>query len=135
MTEQTQTGLRMYFFCLRQLSGLNKGIQAGHAALEYARAFKNDHMLVDFIENHKTFILLEGGTSIEMIDRLRELQTFDISYAGFEEPDLNNIVTAIAFIIPEHIYDYGKGKGDIVDDGSREYKVYSYLKNFRLASN
>ena len=33
--------LRMYFFTIYQLSGIQKGIQAGHAALEYARLFGN----------------------------------------------------------------------------------------------
>jgi hypothetical protein len=138
MTDQKQTnGLRMYFFCLRQLSGLNKGIQAGHAALEYANNFKNDDTFLDFVQNHKTFILLDGGTSIDMINHLAELEEFDISYAGFVEPDLNCLVTAIAFIVPENVYNFNLENIENVtnDQESREFKLYQYLKNFKLASN
>ena len=124
------------------LSGIQKGIQAGHAALEYVKAYGFDAdpnslsesdcktNLVEFITNHKTFIILDGGTSSTMLDRMRELDMLDIPWAGFQEPDLNNSTSAIAFLISEEDYD--------PSDEEILYKtnpVYEYLRQFRLASN
>ena len=54
---------RLYFFVLGSLSGICKGIQAGHAAVEYARLFGDTLEFKDFAKYDETFILLNGGTS------------------------------------------------------------------------
>jgi len=54
---------RMYFFVMYNLSDIHKGIQAGHAAIEYARHFGHTEIFSDFAKYDKTFILLNGGTS------------------------------------------------------------------------
>ena len=79
--EPEKIGLRMYFFVMYNLSGIQKGIQAGHAALEYANLFKNKREYQDFIEVHKTFILLDGGGSNDMLKREDELDDLGIRYA------------------------------------------------------
>ncbi len=122
------------------LSGIQKGIQSGHAALEYADLFKDDPIYKEFIEKHKTFILLDGGGSGDMLNRHDELIDLGIPFAVFEEPDLNNAMSAIAFILKESQYDFKIPNwmecGDLVDlDGNPDYEIYNYIRKFRLALN
>ena len=136
--ENNNNGLRMYFFCLRQLSGLDKGIQAGHAALEYANLFRDDTTYNTFVNDHKTFILLNGGGSDDIMDREVELREFNIPFASFIEPSLNYATSAIAFIVPESIYGMTPNTPSWFDGYSRDkkdYEIAAWLKSFRLASN
>lgn len=142
MEEQPKNGLRMYFFVMYNLSGIQKGIQAGHAALEYANSKGHTDQYKDFIENHKTFILLDGGGSKELVnDRVEELVEFEIPFDYFREPDLNDSISAIAFIVPETIYNYDYSEVDYHSYAEmfvptpREMAIYRWLKGFRLASN
>ena len=128
-------GMRMYFFVMYNLSGIQKGIQAGHAALEYNLQYGDNELYREFVERHKTFILLDGGGSEDMINRANELHDFGIDYAGFNEPDLNYSLSAIAFIVPESIYNWEYDYEDKSFEASFEEKVSSYLRKFRLASN
>ncbi len=141
-------GWRMYFFVLYNISGRQQGIQAGHAALEYARTFGDTPEYQDFIKNHKTWIVLSGGGSNDILQREIELEEHGIKFESFQEPDLNDSVSAIAFLVPEEIY--GLSDQDI-EDANYAYRVelgdeearknYSnaitatYLRGFRLASN
>lgn len=127
--------LRMYFFVMRQLNGLNKGIQAGHAAVEYSLKYGETEHYKEFAKYHKTFILLDGGGSQDMISRMEELEHFGVEYAPFYEPDLNNSLSAIAFIVSENIYGMDiKAMGDLLFV-TRDEEYARYLKSFRLASN
>ena len=128
---------RMYFFVMRQLNGLNKGIQAGHAAVEYGLKYGNKKTYKNFAKHHKTFILLDGGGSEQMKTRMEELESFGIDYAPFYEPDLNNSLSAIAFILPEDIYgiDLNQAVEDYDDQYDHHYDIKAYISKFRLASN
>ena len=61
--------LRMYGFVNYQLTGIQKGIQFGHAVVEYGQQVKKtgDPKLInkwnDWADNWKTFIILNGGTT------------------------------------------------------------------------
>jgi len=59
-----------------------------------------------------------------MLDHMNELEDLKIDYAEFREPDLNNSVSAIAFLVSEADYD---------DEDINEVK--QYIKRFKLASN
>jgi len=111
---------RMYFFVPYQLTGIQQAIQAGHAALEYARIF-NDKHFIDFVDNWKTWIILNGGTTREdpedmgsmqeliyQIDVFNESAVNKVNYTIFREPDLNRATTAICFICDERVFDYEK---------------------------
>ena len=127
--------LRMYFFVMYNLSGIQKGIQAGHAAVEYSLKYGKTKHYKEFAKYHKTFILLDGGGSQDMISRMEELEDFGVNYASFYEPDLNNSLSAIAFIVSEHIYGMDiKAMGDLLFV-TRDEEYARYLKSFRLASN
>ena len=54
---------RMYVLVLKQLSGIDKGIQAAHACLEYALKYGETNDYRNYINNDKTIIVLNGGTS------------------------------------------------------------------------
>lgn len=124
--------MRMYFFVMYNLSGIQKGIQAGHAALEYILKYglDVDPRVLPFIRDHKTFIILDGGSSRNMLDRMLELDELGLPYAEFREPDLNDSVSAIAFIVGED--DYAPSDNEVIYQTN---EVYEYLRKFRLASN
>ena len=109
--------LRMYFFVPYQLTPIQKGIQAGHAALEYVK----EHGTIEtwnFIDKHKTWIILDGGTtnnSVEVganrpigtLNQIRnELINNQIPIGDFFEPDFNNALTAVCFICDERVWNY-----------------------------
>ena len=133
--------MRLYGFVMYNLSGIQKGIQFGHAAVEYSRYAMNGidgyKQYAEFADNHKTFILLDGGSSNDMQYRLLELDDLEIPNAVFHEPDLNNSLSAIAFILPEDVYGIDLNdpgvEGD--EDYARRYAIKSYISKFRLASN
>jgi hypothetical protein len=117
---------RMYFFVPYNLSPIQQAIQAGHAALEYAYNFNNDSKFISFIENDKTWIILNGGTTNKKttsIDNqystgaryipggtldqiLRDLMINKIKCSCFHEPDLNDALTAICFLADERVWDF-----------------------------
>jgi len=128
--------LRMYYFVMYNLAEIQKGIQAGHCAVEYGQKYKNDFTYNEFAANFKTFILLDGGTSNNglvlkqvgtghntlnedmyyfLLDETK-LGTMElhekylienkIDYAAFHEPDANNALTALCFLCDEKIFDF-----------------------------
>jgi len=113
---------RMYFFVPYNISPIQQAIQAGHAALEYAHKFKDDPEYIDFVENHKTWIILNGGTTstvklsdysgvdepyLGSLDNLaHQLAQAGIKSSKFHEPDLNTALTAVCFIADERVFNY-----------------------------
>ena len=97
------------------LSQIQKGIQCGHAALEYSLKYSKDPEYLDFVKNHKTFIVLDGGTSGDMKKHLRTLKSWNMPHAEFREPDLNNSISAIACILGEDTYTAEEGMDDVND--------------------
>jgi hypothetical protein len=108
---------RLYFLVPYNLSPIQQGIQAGHAALEYAHEFGNDPSYLDFMEHWKTWIILNGGTTnshedvnnpgspIGSLDKIEKiLLNNHIRHASFREPDLNNALTAICILLDERVF-------------------------------
>lgn len=107
--------LRMYFFTIYQLSGIQAGIQCGHSAIEYARKYGNTDEFKNFADNWKTWIVLNGGTTNDRVDNdnisqgtlnqiADSLYDNGINFAEFHEPDLNNALTAVCFIVDERVF-------------------------------
>ena len=61
--EKEKLELRMYGFTMYNLSEIQKGIQFGHTVVEYGLKHFKDKDYQDWANNHKTFIILNGGTS------------------------------------------------------------------------
>lgn len=115
---------RMYFFVPYNLSPIQQAIQAGHAALEYAVKYKNSSDFLEFAKKWKTWIILNGGTTNDQyLGRGVEgsLQSIYgaidyhndfcpdgqmVQFSTFREPDLNNALTAICFIVDERVFNY-----------------------------
>jgi hypothetical protein len=104
---------RMYFFVPYNLSPIQQAIQAGHAALRYAVMYPET--TEDFVNKHETWIILNGGTtnssedlpgSLNLIEM--ELHANKVDFALFNEPDLNDALTAVCFIADERVFDLVK---------------------------
>jgi hypothetical protein len=111
--------LKMYFFTVSSLNNISKGIACGHCALEYAYKNNNGALFINFMDKWKTWVILNGGTTNKKRDfsgvafgtlnRIGDLllkNNIDFSY--FEEPDLNDALTALCFICDERVFDREK---------------------------
>jgi len=112
MTEE----LRCYTFTLYQLSSIQQGIQAGHAAVELGmKAYKRQMTGLDntdFTMYHewatewKTMVLLNGGGTAELVELLWFLKRGPFPYSTFHESidSLDGILTSVAIILPASIF-------------------------------
>lgn len=121
---------RLYFFTNFYISSIQKGIQAGHCAVELMNGQYRDHPVTrDWATNHKTFIVLNGGAQLELEHTYEVLSRNVASYpfALFkEDAGLNYALTCVGIIVPEHIYEFtsknrgcsiiGYGKGAVVPE-------------------
>jgi hypothetical protein len=112
----------MYFFVPYSISDIQKGIQCGHAVEKYAYNHGQTSEYKDYIENSKTWIILNGGTTNGDLDNPGTLdqiwrdivhfnnvhhdERIEIKKAYFQEPDLNNALTSVCFLADERVWDY-----------------------------
>ncbi len=148
--------LRMYGLVPYNISPIQQAIQFGHAVVEYGLKYGNTKEYKDWGKNWKTFIILNGGTTNNSLDSLGTLQTHEITLLNlgikiseFKEPDLNNALTAVVFIVDERVFNkkkypdynnndlilnpptYGKWLKSI--GGVQNANLREFLKQFRLA--
>jgi hypothetical protein len=114
--EKKELELRMYFFVPYNISPIQQAIQAGHAALEYAYTYGGNKQFKQFVLHHKTWVILNGGTTnnryelgtgipIGSLNKIvGQLQENAIKYGYFQEPDLNDALTAVCFICDERVW-------------------------------
>jgi hypothetical protein len=112
MTEE----LRCYTFTLYQLSSIQQGIQAGHAAVELGmKAYKRQMsdldgshwaMYHEWANDWKTMVLLNGGGIAELVELLWLLKRGPFPYSAFHESvdSLDGILTSVAIILPARIF-------------------------------
>ena len=156
---------RMYGLVNYQLSGIQQGIQYGHAVVEYGLKQLNDgpsDQYLDWATNWKTFIILNGGTTnslqtqeFSLQSHVEKLKGFGIEFATFNEPDLNNALTSVVFILDERVFnekkymtydEYSTMGCETYDDYMDEifpglkldeiqhiFKIREWIKGFRLA--
>jgi len=139
--------MRCYHLCNFYLAGIHAGIQSAHTQHELAikylastpyRNMVADESLVeygarldlhtdakaeyiDWANNHKTMILLNGG----MMSHLLEFETFlgahqhAFAWSSFreEEDALNGALTNIGIVLPEHMYAYTRQVLDFHESG------------------
>jgi len=115
-TEEKILEVRAYYFVAYNISPMQKGIQAGHAGWRYARKFSaNNPEVWDFVDNHETTIILDGGTTnsrrdfdgvaLGTLNQIADsLHENDIPFSYFEEPDLNDALTAVCFLADERVF-------------------------------
>lgn len=127
---------RLYGLVLYNISPIQQGIQFGHAAIEYAQNHFKDEDYQLWAKKWKTFIILNGGTSNRSNDEVKmgtmekHLKTIlldlKLKYASFYEPDLNNALTSIVFLVDERVFNYKKYP-------TYEYVVKNTIENFILS--
>ena len=120
--------LRMYGLVPFNISPIQQAIQFGHAVVEYGQMSKNpiNHVSIsnkynDWADNWKTFIILNGGTSNHSQNRysdaeyvgtmethLQTLKENRVDLTTFYEPDLNDMLSAIVFIVDERVFNRKK---------------------------
>lgn len=110
--------LRLYGLVMYNLSPIQQGIQFGHANDVYKEKYGKDKNYQDFLKKHKTYIILNGGTSNDgtksmygypkqlgtMEQHLQTLKENKIKCAPFYEPDLNYALSAIVFLVDERVF-------------------------------
>ena len=118
--------LRMYGLTPYNISPIQQGIQFGHAVVEYGQKMKylGEHnqslntQYNDWADNWKTFIILNGGVSNHSVNRYSDTEDFfgsmeknlkllednGVEIGTFYEPDLNDMLSGIVFIVDERIF-------------------------------
>lgn len=107
--------MRAYFIGNMYLSSIQQGIQAAHVVGEMTARycfgdFINDQseMYEEWIKEHKTMILLNGGYQDELIEfhRFLDDDRNPFPFARFKEEaaSLNAAWTSVGIIIPEQVY-------------------------------
>lgn len=139
--------LRMYGFVPYNISEIQKGIQFGHAIVEYGLENFHTTEYLDWAKYWKTFIILNGGTSNHSTNRYHEteeeyvgsmetiletLKENDVKVGTFFEPDLNDMLSAVVFIIDEKVFNR-KVYLDFGDWVMENH--FSYLKNNMLTGS
>jgi hypothetical protein len=114
----------MYGIVPYNISPIQQAIQFGHAVVEYGQMAKRgevSELYDDWADNWKTFIILNGGTSNHSVNRyhdgefsgtmeqnLERLNELGITNATFYEPDLNDMLSAVVFIVDERVFNKKK---------------------------
>ena len=139
--------LRMYGLVPYNISEIQKAIQFGHAVVEYGLEHFHEDRYLDWAKYWKTFIILNGGTSNHSMNRyhhseeefqgsmeasLATLMSEGIDIATFYEPDLNDMLSAIVFIVDERVFNK-KLYPDFGDWIMENH--YSYLSDNMINSN
>ena len=103
---------RMYSMVLRQLNPMQKGIQSLHAVVEYSEKMKSDNIDANikkaynkWAKKDKTMIVLDAGTSVDLINAIYELIQLNVPHAVFYEEDLYGMNTVVCFLADERVWD------------------------------
>jgi hypothetical protein len=116
--------LRFYTFVNFYLSSIQQGVQSFHVLGEMVNKYESVsgfsdsnnfepyQILNNWMQNHKTLIVLNGGAYTDIVEKyfkLKNLATmlsFSMPFAQFTEDDksLGGIMTACGCVLPEEIY-------------------------------
>jgi hypothetical protein len=112
----------MYGFVPYQLSGIQKGIQFGHAVDVYGVKKSKVTGYKQWVTKDMTYIILNGGTTsknpfyLGTMNKHREtLLQNGIHIACFHEPDLGDQLTGIAFLVDERVFNVYKYPMPLLD--------------------
>lgn len=162
MKNENNLELRMYGLTNYQLTDIQKGIQFLHGVVEYGLQHGMTDQYLDWAQNWKTVILLNGGTTNDnpkwlgtLNQHAQTLGEMNIPTSCFYEPDLGDQLTAVVFIVDERVFNKEKypeptfvtSPSATKDEenekilqnfiqsigGYTNYKLREFLKQFRLA--
>lgn len=122
--------LRLYSFVNFYLSDIQKGIQTGHMAVDLVREYVPDepetvsqnhlNMVADWADNHKTFIVLNGGNNLMLDNTASICARSGLPWTTFyeDEESLGGLRTCVGVVVPEKYFNatYANAVfGEIVD--------------------
>jgi len=89
--------LKMFILIRRDILPLTHcAVQSSHAAAEFMAQHGQKPKVIDWVNNHKTMILL-SATDNEIASIKALYDRMELSYTTFIEPDMSNAETATAF--------------------------------------
>ncbi len=121
--------MRCYHLGNTYLPGIHAGIQSAHSQHELAVKYlltadchaAQAEMYKEWLLNHKTMIVLNGGWQSSLQEWVKLLESQDHPYAWttfHEELDsLNGALTNVAIVLPYHIYGVGRELRDVTKPG------------------
>jgi hypothetical protein len=86
----------MYILVNKSLTKSQRIPQSSHAVAEFMHTHGSDKKVKTWVEDHRTMVVLESDFS-NMDDILNTVEKDGYKARSFREPDLNDVVTAIAF--------------------------------------
>lgn len=95
---------KMYCIVLKQLSPIQKGVQAAHAIVEYGNLYFNEKEYQVWSKMDKTIVILNGRDSADIRNVMSQLDELGVLFATFEEESLDNLTTSVCFLCPDAIY-------------------------------
>jgi hypothetical protein len=100
---------RMYILVPYNLSSIQKSIQALHAVVRYQLKYGRSKEYKQWATKDETVIILDGGTSNKktgsLDNLLKDLKNRDYNVEAFYEPDANDMLTGVAILADERIWD------------------------------
>lgn len=104
---------KMYGFVPYNISDKQKGIQFGHTVVRYCRELGSSEAFEKWADVDQTFIILNGGTTNEnpeskfygTLQQNRDSLIGKVPFAEFKEPDLNQTLAGVVFLVDERVYD------------------------------
>lgn len=107
--------MRLYAFLNYYLSPLQHGLQTAHCVGDMSIAYKHNtaqhEAFTDWVTNHKTIIICNGGNSealrVLYYELLTHYEQLRLPVVRFHEdgPSLNGALTAVATVVPPWVYE------------------------------
>lgn len=121
----------MYGITLRHFIGRQQGIQGWHAGVRYQLEHGGKNY-IKWATKHETIVLLETFSDTLLKKAAKQLQRHGVKVSGFHEPDINNCLTCIAFLLDETIWDKGKYPDETISE--TDLWIRQFVSKFPLAS-
>lgn len=123
---------RMCSVAMRHLSGIQKGIQAAHAIVDYSLKYGNSPEYKRWAKRDKTLYVLEANSTEQLEEASEALKDLGVRVEKFQEPDLGDVTTAITFLLDETVWNTAKyPEGKFPED----IAIRRIKNRFNLASN
>ena len=87
---------KMYILTNDKLSKSQSAVQAAHAVAEYMYKYGWTDNTIDWVENHKTMVILKA-TESEIHGMITKLARDGKCFSKFYESDLDDLLTAVVF--------------------------------------
>jgi hypothetical protein len=140
-----QEKYRIYGVVLRHLSPIQKGIQFNHAVVGLVFTYGIDvvgtHEYISpdlFKSEHYSSVLLQCNSTNELDYIIAKVAEADFPMSVFYEPDLDNLITAIAFQVPMEDKKYWELDNVRLRNSEEGYdeeipEIWTVLNNLKLA--